>query len=693
MLVDVTTLNGTVVFTTPSGGVDLSRVYGATPDPSNKRWIFPGYPPFGLITVSDLTKVDKSVQFTEAAKVAIEYLKKVPDYVAENQPQPESFITRPFDHQKQGVSYLYHHPRFALFYDAGCGKSKIIIDLLRICKGQKALILGPRITVGNWLQEVKIHGGSDLRAAAIAGTPKQKRAVIEAADAYDIVVTSYGTARTMGLPVTHKSAVKEILSSGKKVSEASAKALAKAVRVLSDPARQISYIEKWVRGASIPEVAHLAAEEASKRYQWIQDIPYQIIVADESHNLKDISSQQTKSVISLSKKAGRRYLMSGTPTLGDPRHLYPQMKFLAPHIIPEDWFGFSNTFLVRSPWNNRIVTGFKNLDILNKRVQRVAIRKKKEECLDLPPRQIIDVPFKLSSEQLKLYNTLVSAMGADLATFFKDTSANMLEVQNAATLLNKLAQVVSGFVLNSVKDAKICNGCPHLRDCVENSVHPYTEACKVRSKPPEDEPYFMAENPKMEALEELLDSILAEPTNKVIIWAVYKAEIDAIKRALEKRKVGHVVVDGRTGKDIQSLINRFNTEPDCRVYLSQVATGIGITLNAATYTLYYTLDWSLGTYEQSLDRNYRAGQTKKVTVYRLLGEGTIDRYKATALDEKKDISATLTNKIACATCVKQFECLRKKVELFDVGCLYRRSVSRTITKAEVIEDAPDLGKE
>ena len=191
----------------------------------------------------------------------------------------------------------------------------------------------------------------------------------------------------------------------------------------------------------------------------------------------------------------------------------------------------------------------------------------------------------------------------------------------------------------------------------------------------------MKEQPKLEALEGLLDKILANEKSKVIVWGLFHAELDMISELLEKR--GWNFVRGGEG-NVQKKIDDFNLDPTCRVYLGQVATGIGITLNSATYMIYYALPWSLGHYLQSIDRNYRAGQIEKTTVYRLIVSKTVDSFKAIALNEKKDLSAMLTNKIACATCERQEQCIRTHVELFDPGCMYQRSVTRTVAKARLL---------
>jgi len=686
-LVSLEHINGTPVFTIPSPHPDFGRVHGSSFDKAGQRWIVLAYPPFGLLAVADLKRVCPTATFTPEALAQTSLLEAVPQRLAERT-LPEGFVfaTKPFDHQVEALSTILQFPRFALYFDAGTGKTKVLIDLKRCFPGKRMLVITPKVTVQNWVREVETHAKGELKAIAVMGTPEQKLSIISRYKAWDVLVCSYGTARSLGYPRLYPAtlkAFKAAQAAGVPLSNSGLETLVRGVRFLSDPERQFELALAWALGMPIAQVCRYAEQESKLSPQWLKDVDYEIIVADESHNLNNISSQQTKASLALSKQAGRRYLMSGTPTLGDPRHLYPQMKFLSPAIIPEDWLKFSDMFLVRAIWNKRIVTGYKNLGILNERVQRVAIRKTKDECLTLPPRSVIDVPVILSAEQKKLYNTLVESLEVNLEEFFSEQST--LSVQNAAVLLNKLAQVTSGFVLDSRKEKGICDTCTHLAKCVDANILPYTPRCSVVQKPPESFLNVLKENPKLDVLSDLLDTILANDTSKIIIWGLYHAELDMISELLDTKKVPHVRVDGSTGGNVQARMDEFNTVPTCKVYLGQVATGVGITLNAATYMIYYALPWSLGHYLQSIDRNYRAGQTQKTIVYRLVADGTVDSFKIVALNEKKDVAATLTNKIACITCDRQTVCLPKGIEVFDAGCKYKRNVTRTIATAEVIQ--------
>jgi SNF2 family DNA or RNA helicase len=139
-----------------------------------------------------------------------------------------------------------------------------------------------------------------------------------------------------------------------------------------------------------------------------------------------------------------------------------------------------------------------------------------------------------------------------------------------------------------------------------------------------------------------------------------------------------VRVQGGMSRDkLVEAMQLFNTDPVYRVYLAQVSTGVGITLNAANYSIYYNLPWSLEHYLQSLDRNYRIGQTRKVTVYRLIGRHTLDESKARALDQKIDFSALVTSSSVCATCPDYYtRCNKHKVKLYDTACKYDRTMMR-----------------
>jgi SNF2 family DNA or RNA helicase len=433
-------------------------------------------------------------------------------------------------------------------------------------------------------------------------------------------------------------------------------------------------------------------------------VGYKGIIADESHQMKSPFAKRTKAAAALASRAYRRVLLSGTPSLGSPFDMYGQLRFLGPYFCPEDWWTFRKMFGIFHPSEAhekvpKMVIGYKNLDHMNARVNRVCLRKTKEECLDLPDQVILDSYFALEHSQVKEYNNLILSRGDDTGVELQQEILDgtlshaagpvlppYLYAPEPITLLGKLDQISSGFYYQSSKNPRLCDGCPRMAICSAEEIQPYTSNCAVVQKEKTLPPHKLKDNARLEHCKELIESVLEDPDNKVIIWAVYHAELDDICNALHGLGLKHVRVQGgMSSADIAARMNSFENDKDCRAYVGQVSTGIGVTLNAANYTIYYSLPWSLEHYQQSLDRNYRIGQSRKVTVYRLLGRYTLDESKATALDQKVDFSKLVTSRSFCISCPEYTKrCAVGGVELFSDGCILDKAKLRETASARLI---------
>lgn len=663
------------------------NVHGAYYDRTRGAWLYPAYAPFEERVFHDIGVAFKGITWSPEALAQHQRSEAAEAARKKNElPAGFTFKTPPFDHQVEGTSFLYHRLRAGLLWAMGTGKSKVVVDYKRLLPNERLLIVSPKVTLYNWKREFERHAGGEISVGVIAGDLEEKREMIRDHKKYDVLVTSYGSARNLGFPVLHKDTLEYLQhirhadDQKRPMSTAAFEALCGIARKMASAEDQLSLVKRWEDGETSAGLKRVAEKLRELTPQYLCDMDYQIVVADESHNMQSPSSDQTKAVKALGKKAYRRVILSGSVTLGDPCHVFGQMQFLSTALMPEDLMKFQDTFLTKNPYNKHQVLGYKNLHLLNDRIERIATRKTREECITLPERQIFDVTFQLTGKQRDLYNKLVQDGGADLAAMFEDGTVS-LEAANKAVLLNKLGQVCSGFILEPI-ETDVCTGCRKLAHCVAESIKPYTSKCTEAKGSAPTKEVLLGVNPKMDLLEELLDGVLAEPSTKAIIWAQHTAELNHLEEMLERKKIGHVRVDGRTGNAIQRNIDAFNTDPECRVYVSQVATGIGITLNAATYTFYYSMDWSLGTYLQSNDRNYRVGQANKVTVYRLFGAGTVEEVKAEVLQVKEQVRKTITSKLVCSACPRQEQCATNAVELFEPGCMHQRSVKRTVAKAK-----------
>lgn len=429
--------------------------------------------------------------------------------------------------------------------------------------------------------------------------------------------------------------------------------------------------------------ARLEFDSRFKGPQRLKDLDYQVIVSDESHSIGNYDSAQTQAALQLSAKAARRYLLSGTAA-DHPGKLYSQFRFLSPVLMPISWYQYKQNYFVFSQYRKGQVFGYKRLDDLNSKVDLIASRMKKKECLDLPPVSFVDVPFELTSEQVDAYDACIARL-KDFDLYKKTLEGQGVSVAHGGALVNKLLQIVSGFVMDG-GDPLICDGCDYLMDCVKGGIKPYTPACKVvQVKPPTTIKRF--KSPKGEVFKGLLDNILSDDeTNKVIVWGTYLEELNDIQTLVEDLGYGFVRVDGSTTSQIGEISEKFQTDPKCRVYIGQVTSGVGVTLTAANYMVYYALTWNLTSYKQSLERNNRPGQTRNMVVYRLLSThpGALDSFLAKTLAFKDNVAYTMLERVACATCDRGEACARDEVRPFRKACKYASDVNKPTASAQYL---------
>jgi SNF2 family DNA or RNA helicase len=280
----------------------------------------------------------------------------------------------------------------------------------------------------------------------------------------------------------------------------------------------------------------------------------------------------------------------------------------------------------------QIVKGFKNLHVLNKIVATVAIRKTAEECLDLPPLNTIDVPFAVATSTRKIYNEMVEGTVNELL------AGGNAESPKAAQRVLRLLQILAGFMPDA-----------------EGTIHRFDNSLRLQT------------------ITDLLEAIFASADSKVIIWGHFIESMNIVAELLDKLKVSYVRVDGSV-KHREALREKFETDPECKVYLGQVQTGIGINLVAANYVIYADLPFfSWSHYKQSVKRAHRIGQTRPVTVYRLYAEGSLHEYVLHVLDLKDSVVQSLVNQNLCSMCSDARKCIDADVKPFDAACSLAKS--------------------
>jgi SNF2 family DNA or RNA helicase len=356
-----------------------------------------------------------------------------------------------------------------------------------------------------------------------------------------------------------------------------------------------------------------------------------MIVMDESTRIKNEGTERFKAAAALGRYVSRRYEGTGMPVTNKPHDLYGQFEWLLPEgalLGTTSYRAFVAEYSVlldKTDWafkkmiekNPRVayaqivkkddVTGkpiYRNLDKLNKLVAPHSYRVLKKECLDLPDKMFKQVYFDLTPKQRAAYKT----MEDDFRYQFEDGTIEAVAKLNA---IPKLQQITSGFLL--LKDGSTV--------------------------------YVEQDNPRLKALKELLIDF---EDRKVIIWAWFKEEIRAIARLCEE--MGRAPVQYHGGvkdKEREAAIDGFQKGKADTFIGNQASGGIGLTLTAASETIYYSNNFNLEHRAQSEDRNHRVGQKNSVTYYDIIAEDTVDDTISLALQKKTDLAAEVLKDSSC----------------------------------------------
>ena len=149
---------------------------------------------------------------------------------------------------------------------------------------------------------------------------------------------------------------------------------------------------------------------------------------------------------------------------------------------------------------------------------------------------------------------------------------------------------------------------------------------------------FITDSGKLAKLDELL-SELKKNDHRVLLYFQMTKMIDLMEEYLVFRQYKYLRLDGSSKiSDRRDMVNDWQTRPELFIFLlSTRAGGLGINLTAADTVIFYDSDWNPTIDSQAMDRAHRLGQTKQVTVYRLITRGTIEERILSRAKQKEEV--------------------------------------------------------
>ncbi|WP_423924482.1 SNF2-related protein [Candidatus Palauibacter sp.] len=321
------------------------------------------------------------------------------------------------------------------------------------------------------------------------------------------------------------------------------------------------------------------------------------VVLDEAQAIKNPATKRARAARGL--KAGFRLVTTGTPIQNNVIDLFSLFSFLNPGML-----GSLNRFR-----RHFAVPIERDGDAdARARLRRLTapfiLRRLKSDVLDdLPPRTEITHHVELSPEEAALYEALRQRALEDLAAGARDgTVAERARMQVLAHLMRlRLA---------------CCN-------------------------PALVAPGHAPASSKMNAFAEILAE-LRRSGHKVLVFSQFVRHLRLIEDHLKQTGVPYQYLDGSTpAKSRAKRIADFQAGRGDAFLISTRAGGVGLNLTAADYVIHMDPWWNPSVEDQASDRAHRIGQTRPVTIYRLVAKGTIEEQIVDLHSRKRDLADRL----------------------------------------------------
>ena len=132
-------------------------------------------------------------------------------------------------------------------------------------------------------------------------------------------------------------------------------------------------------------------------------------------------------------------------------------------------------------------------------------------------------------------------------------------------------------------------------------------------------------SPKLEEFHEIIRELAMGEKRKEVVFSEYECMTYLASQELTKLRIGWVSLHGSVpARKRGELMARFRNDPDCKVFLSTDAGGVGLNLQAAFAVENFEPPWNPARLEQRIGCVHRLGHTDPVQVVHLLTEQSIE---------------------------------------------------------------------
>ncbi len=323
---------------------------------------------------------------------------------------------------------------------------------------------------------------------------------------------------------------------------------------------------------------------------------WQTIVLDEAQAIKNPATKRSQAAMKLQGKF--KCITTGTPIENHLGELWNLFRFINPGLLGSlERFNERFALPISRDSNPDASQQLKRL------IQPFILRRTKTQVLkELPARTEIVLNIEMSKEEARLYEALR-----------REAIEKFAAEANAEKKGHRQLQILAEIT--------------RLRQVCCNPQLVMKQAAPASSK--------LAQF--AETLQELLEN-----HHKALVFSQFVGHLQILEQHLKDNGISYQYLDGSTpAKERKKRVNAFQAGEGDVFLISLKAGGVGLNLTAADYVIHMDPWWNPAVEDQASDRAHRIGQTRPVTVYRMVMKDTIEQKIIALHHQKRDLADNL----------------------------------------------------
>lgn len=329
----------------------------------------------------------------------------------------------------------------------------------------------------------------------------------------------------------------------------------------------------------------------------INGTDFDLIILDEAQRIKNWKAKISQNIKKL--KSEYAIVLTGTPLENKLEELYSVVQFINPFRLGA-LYRFLHNHQITDPETSKVI-GYKDLNKIGDILSNILIRRTKKMVLQqLPSRQDKNLFVAMTDKQREVHNECYDMV---------------------CRLVNKWRKI--GFLPEKDRQRLMIN--LNMMRMVCNSTFILDQQTRHDNK--------IAE------LMGILEEIFQMDGEKVVIFSQWERMTRLVAKELDDLGVKFENLHGGIpSKDRKSLLDNFLHDPECKVFLSTDAGGVGLNLQSAAYLINLDIPWNPAVLEQRIARIYRIGQKKKVSIINLVSTDSIEHRMLDVLKFKSSMA-------------------------------------------------------